>query len=70
MSFGGRHILFCHAKHWGRPLATLVVMPALVLSPLASQAILIHDHHGHDTHGHTVTLCDLDDLQENSEHQH
>ena len=50
--------------------ATLSVLPALVLSPLTAQALLIHDHHGHDTHGHTVALCDLDDLQENSEHQH
>ena len=70
MGFGSRYILFRHAKHCGRLLATLVVLPALVLSPLTAQAILIHDHHGHDTHGHTVTLCDLDDLRENSEHQH
>ncbi|UCE58262.1 MAG: hypothetical protein JSU63_12555 [Phycisphaerales bacterium] len=51
-------------------MATLVVLPALVLSPLTAQALVIHNHHGHDTHGHTVALCDLDDLQENSEHQH
>lgn len=54
----------------GRVAVTLSVLPALVLSPLSAQAILIHDHHGHDTHGHTVTLCELDDLLENSEHQH
>ncbi len=54
----------------GRAAATLIVLPALVLSPLTAQAILIHDHHGHDTHGHTVTLCDLEDVRENSEHKH
>ena len=70
MSFGSRYILDCHAKRFGRLLATLVILPALVMSPLTAQAILIHDHHGHDTHGHTVTLYDLDDLRENLEHQH
>ncbi len=70
MSFGSRYILIRRAKHCGRPLAVLVVLPGLVLSPLTARAILIHDHHGYDTHGHTVTLCDLDDLRENSEHQH
>ena len=70
MNAGSRYILIRHAKHCGRLMATLVVLPALVMSPLTAQALLIHDHHGHDTHGHTVTLCDLDDLRENSEHQH
>ena len=57
-------------KRVGSFAATLSVLPALVLSPLTAQALLIHDHHGHDTHGHTVTLCDLHDVRENSEHQH
>ena len=51
-------------------MATLVVLPALVLSPLTAQAILIHDHHGHETHSHTLTFHDLDDWWENPEHQH
>ena len=50
--------------------ATLSVLPAFVLSPLAAQAILIHDHHGHDTHGHAVSVHELDKLQNNPEHQH
>ena len=70
MSVGSRYILIRHAKHCGRLMVTLIVLPALVLSPLTAQALLIHDHHGHDTHGHTVTLCDLDDFRESSEHQH
>ncbi len=70
MNDGFRYRLARHAKHFGRCLAVPVALPALVLSPLTAQAILIHDHHGHDTHGHTVTLCDLDDFRENSEHQH
>jgi len=70
MDLGSRYILMRHAKNCGRLMVTLVVLPALVLSPLTAQALLIHDHHGHDTHGHTVTLCDLDDVREDSEHQH
>ena len=31
---------------------------------------MIHDHHGHDTNGHTITIYDLDDVRENSEHRH
>ncbi len=70
ISMGLHYNLIRHAKRCGRLLATLVVLPGLVLSPLTAQALVIHDHHGHDTHGHTVALCDLEDLQENSEHQH
>ena len=55
---------------FGRAAATLTVLPALVLSPLTAQAILIHDHHGHETHTHAISLHELDELEGNSEHQH
>ena len=70
MSFGSRYMLIRHAQHFGRLLATLVTLPALVLSPLTAQAVLIHDHQGHDTHTHTLSVHDLDELQRDSEHQH
>jgi len=70
MSRWRKYMPFRWIRRVSRVAAALSVLPALVLSPLAAQALVIHDHHGHDTHGHTVTLCDLDDLQESSEHQH
>ena len=54
----------------GRFAATLSALPALVLSPLTAQAILIHDHHGHDTHTHAIGIHELHALQRNPEHQH
>ncbi len=54
----------------GRVAAALGVIPALVLSPLAAKAFLIHDHHGHDTHSHAISVHELDDVQHNTEHQH
>ncbi len=54
----------------GRLAGALCVLPALVLSPLTAQAILIHDHHGHDTHSHTLSIHELDNLQGDPEHQH
>ena len=65
-----RHITFNPERRVGSLLVTLATAPALALSPLATQAIVIHDHHGHDTHGHTLALHELDDWQENPEHQH
>ena len=70
MGIGSRNILVRYAKHFRRRWAALVALPALVLSPLTARALLIHDHHGHETHVHTVRLCELDDLRENSEHRH
>lgn len=70
MDIGFRYIPVRYAKHYWRHWAALVALPALVLSPLTVRGLLIHDHHGHDTHVHTVRLCDLDDLRENSEHRH
>ncbi len=58
------------AQRIGRLLTTLAALPALALSPLTAQAILIHDHHGHETHAHTLTVHDLDDWREDREHQH
>ena len=54
----------------GRVAAALSVLPALVLSPLSAQAILIHDHHGHETHAHAISVYELDELEGNPEHQH
>jgi hypothetical protein len=65
-----RHIPTQLAKRIGRVLTTLAALPALALSPLTAQAILIHDHHGHETHAHTLTVHDLDDWREDREHQH
>ena len=70
MGIGSRHIPVRYAKHCKRHWAALVALPALVLSPLTVRGLLIHDHHGHDTHVHTVRLGDLDDFRENSEHRH
>ena len=53
-----------------RAAATLSVVPALMLSPLAGQAILVHDHHGHDTHTHALRAYELDELQRHSERHH
>ena len=55
MNHGFRDRLARHAKHFGRLLATLPALPALVLSPITAQAILIHDHDGQDLHFHTIT---------------
>ena len=57
-------------KRVGRFSATLSVLPALVLNPITAQAILIHDHHGHDTHSHAVGVHELYEIQRNTEHQH
>ncbi len=54
----------------GRVAATLMVLPALVLSPLTARAILIHVHHGHDTHTHALSVHELDALQHDPEHRH
>ena len=70
MGIGSRNIPVRSAKHLRRHWAALVALPALVLSPFTVQALLIHDHHGHDTHVHTVGIGDLEALRENSEHRH
>ena len=57
-------------KRVGHVAATLTVLPALVLSPLTAQAILIHDHHGHETHAHAISMHELDELEGNPEHRH
>ncbi len=65
-----RHISSRRVRSVGRWLVTCAVVPALLVNSLTTRAILIHNHHGHEMHGPTMTLCDLDDLRENSEHQH
>lgn len=45
-------------------------LATMVLGPLAAEAYLIHDHHGHDSHWHATTLNDLDAWHGSPEHQH
>lgn len=53
-----------------RILVFAAVAPALVLGSLTVQAILIHEHHGHDVHSHALTLGDLDACKNDPEHKH
>ncbi|MHC4695704.1 MAG: hypothetical protein ACYTFA_03060 [Planctomycetota bacterium] len=53
-----------------RLLLTLTVLPAVAISPLSTEAILVHYHHGHDVHSHGLTLDELDTWQRDPEHHH
>ena len=63
-------ISFRRVTHFGRRLGSCALVPVLLVSSVTTQAILIHNHHGHETHVHAVTVNDLDEWRENSEHQH
>ncbi len=65
-----RHISFRRVARFGRRLVTCALVPVLLVSSVTTQAILIHDHHGHEIHGHALTIHDLDEWLENSERQH
>ncbi len=65
-----RHISFRRVTHFGRRLVTCALVPVLLVSSVTTQAILIHDHHGHEIHGHALTIHDLDEWRENSERHH
>ena len=65
-----RHISFRRLTRFGRSLGSCALVPVLLVSSVTSQAILIHNHYGHETHVHAVAAHDLDAWQENSEHQH
>ena len=60
----------CSIGRFGRFAVTLSVLPALVLCPLATRVILIHDHHGRDTHSHALSIHELDEAQRNTEDRH
>ena len=65
-----RYMRFRSITRVGRLAATLTVVPALVLNSLTAQAFLIHDHHGHATPSHAISVHELDELERNPEHQH
>jgi hypothetical protein len=65
-----RYILFRRATRFGRALVACALVPILLTSSVTTQAILLHDHHGHETHSHALTFHDLYDWHENSEYQH
>ena len=65
-----RHISFRRVTRFGRRLGSCALVPVLLVSSVTTQAILIHSHHGHETHGHTLAIQDLDEWREKSEHQH
>ena len=65
-----RNLSFQRVTLFGRRRAAFLVVFMLLVGSFAPQAILIHDHHGHETHVHTLTVHDLDQWRENSEHHH
>lgn len=65
-----RHISFRRVTRFGHAVVTCALVSVLFASSVTTQAILIHDHHGHETHVHTLTVQDLGEWRENSEHQH
>ena len=65
-----RHISLRRFMRFVRRLGSCALVPVLLVSSVTTQAILIHNHHGHETHVHTGTVQDLDEWQGNSEHQH
>lgn len=70
MRHGCRHKLFRPIKRFGRRLVPCALVPVLLVSSTATQAILIHDHHGHDTHSHALSVHQLDELRSHPEHEH
>ncbi len=64
-----RYIPVYPASRCVRPLVILAVMPALTLSPLTTEAILIH-YDGHDIHTHAVGMNDRNGWVETEEHHH
>ena len=53
-----------------RLLFVLTLVPAVVLGSVGAKAILIHEHHGHDPHEHSLALGEVDDWLANPEHGH
>lgn len=65
-----RYSSFRRVARFGRRLWSCALVLVFLVSSVTTQAILIHNHHGHETHAHALTLHDLDEWPENSEHQH
>ncbi len=51
-------------------LLVLALIPAVVLGTVSVEAMLIHDHHGHDLHVHDLPLDGLSDWRHGQEHDH
>lgn len=64
------HIPFRRVTRFARRLGSCALVPVLLVSSVTTQAILIHNHHGHETHVHTGTVQDFNEWHGNSEHQH
>jgi hypothetical protein len=57
----------------GRPAQTLAGLAMLSALVLGQEALLIHDHHGHDVHCHPIALDEFDvwsTAQEEGHHEH
>ncbi|MCH8217757.1 MAG: hypothetical protein IH892_13410 [Planctomycetes bacterium] len=65
-----RNMSFRRITRFGRRLVAYAVVSMLLVGSFTAQAILIHDHHGHETHVHRAMVHDLDEWRENSEHHH
>lgn len=64
------HISLRHVTRFGRRLGSCALVPVLLVSLVTTQAILIHNHHGHEIHVHAVMVNDLNEWHGNSEHLH
>ncbi len=53
-----------------RLMLVLALLPAVVLGTVSVEAMLIHDHHGHDLHAHSLPLDEVNDWRNNPEHGH
>ena len=64
------HRLFRRVPRFVRRLVACAVVPMLLVGSSATQAVLIHDHDGHEPHGHMLTSHDLDEWRSGSAHRH
>ncbi len=53
-----------------RLLLVLALLPAVVLGTFSVEAMLIHDHHGHDLHAHSLPLDGVNDWRNAPKHDH
>jgi len=57
-------------KRTARLLLVLALLPAVVLGTVSVEAMLIHDHHGHDLHTHSLPLDEVNNWRNTPEHGH
>ncbi len=57
-------------KRTARLLLALTLLPAVVMGKVSVQALLIHDHHGHDLHAHSLALDDVNNWRNSAQHGH